>query len=110
MDIKLILEKYKKFLNGNSEVERADLTNAYLRDAYLTDKFYYIGNIGSRNSQTTVNLTKNIAWCGCFTGTMEEFEEKVKKTHINNNYYYDYMDFIELCKKKMDRIKNGGIK
>ena len=85
----------------------ANLRGADLRGADLEDEFYYIGNIGSRKGQTTVNLNKNIVWCGCFVGSLEEFQIQVEKTHGGkepNSNYYDYMDFIELCKNKIKRI------
>ena len=142
MKIKDILEKHKMWVNDIFGGERANLTDANLRDANLTDanlrganltgadlrganltgadlrganltgadledEFYYIGNIGSRKEQTTVNLNKNIVWCGCFVGSLEEFQIQVEKTHGGkepNSNYYDYMDFIELCKNKIKRI------
>ena len=90
-----------------ADLEGANLTGANLRGADLEDEFYYIGNIGSRKDQTTVNLNKNIVWCGCFVGSLEEFQIQVEKTHGGkepNSNYYDYMDFIELCKNKIKRI------
>ena len=127
MKIKDILEKHKMWVNDIFGGERADLRGANLRGANLTcanltcanltganlrgadleDEFYYIGNIGSRKDQTTVNLNKNIVWCGCFVGSLEEFQIQVEKTHGGkepNSNYYDYMDFIELCKNKIKRI------
>ena len=90
-----------------ANLEYANLKGANLRGANLEDEFYYIGNIGSRKEQTTVNLNKNIVWCGCFVGSLEEFQIQVEKTHGGGNankHYYDYMDFIELCKNKIKRI------
>ena len=90
-----------------ADLTYANLRGADLRGADLEDEFYYIGNIGSRKDQTTVNLNKNIVWCGCFVGSLEEFQIQVEKTHggkITNVHYYDYMDFIELCKNKIKRI------
>lgn len=38
--------------------------------------------------------------CGCFKGTIAEFEAKVKETHGDNNHAKDYMNLIEFAKKK----------
>ena len=53
--------------------------------------------IGSRNSQTTYywNDEKELIVCGCFKGTLEEFEAKVKKTHGDNQHAHDYFKWIE---------------
>ena len=36
--------------------------------------------------------------CGCFLGTLEEFEAKVKETHGGNLYGREYLKLIELAK------------
>lgn len=64
-------------VNGNAEVTG---------DAWVTDTTDYmlIGSIGSRNDFTTFFKNKGggiSVKCGCFSGTIEEFREKVKKTH-----------------------------
>jgi hypothetical protein len=44
---------------------------------------------------TTYNFTKDVVWCGCFTGTLEDFEVKVKITHENNpQYLKEYLGAI----------------
>ena len=69
--------------------------------------------IGSRHSQTTVykGLTKEglrfQVVCGCFRGSLVEFEKKVKETHENNPKYLDeYLSFIEKVKIYFD-IEEG---
>jgi hypothetical protein len=36
--------------------------------------------------------------CGCFKGTIEEFELKIKETHNDNQHARDYFKWIERVK------------
>ena len=60
-----------------------------------------IGLIGSRNDTTTFFKTKdkkiNVC-CGCFRGTIEEFEKAVEETHGGSFYEKQYKIAIELAK------------
>ena len=60
-----------------------------------------IGLIGSRNDTTTFFKTKdekiNVN-CGCFRGTIEEFEKAVEETHGGSFYEKQYKLAIELAK------------
>ena len=60
-----------------------------------------IGFIGSRDDTTTfVKTDKGIfVACGCFTGTLEEFEKAVKKTHKGTHHERVYMDAIAFVKR-----------
>ena len=40
--------------------------------------------------------------CGCFNGTLSEFEGKVKETHGDNKYAKEYLAIIEVIKIKFD--------
>ena len=58
-------------------------------NAWVTDNADYmlIGSIGSRNDFTTFykDIDGGISVkCGCFSGTIEEFREKVEETHGTN--------------------------
>ncbi len=58
-------------------------------NAWVTDTTDYmlIGSIGSRNDFTTFykDIDGGISVkCGCFSGTIEEFREKVEETHGTN--------------------------
>lgn len=67
-------------VTGNARV--AD--NARVTD--ITD-YMLIGSIGSRNDFTTFykDIDGGISVkCGCFSGTIEEFREKVEETHGTN--------------------------
>jgi hypothetical protein len=57
--------------------------------------------IGSRGQQTTIYwLDKQTQIvCECFKGTLEEFEQKVKETHVDNLHGKDYMALIAIAKQ-----------
>jgi hypothetical protein len=56
--------------------------------------------LGSRSSQTTFywNAEREQVICGCFKGTMQEFEDKVKQTHGDNEHGRAYLQWIEKVK------------
>ena len=48
---------------------------------------------------TTYCLDDDVIMCGCFTGTLEQFENQVKSTHKNNEQYLkEYLGFITYLK------------
>ena len=56
---------------------------------------------GSRNRNTTMFRTENgniCVSCGCFLGSLQEFENKVKETHGNNKFAKEYLALIEAAK------------
>lgn len=72
-------------------------------DAYIHDKadILCVSGIGSFYRHTTVCMTEDkklLVVCGCFFGTLSEFEAKVKKTHGDSKYAREYQLFIELVK------------
>ena len=78
----------------------ADLSEASLIGAkfYLTNlykskgDFVSVGNIGSRNDTTHYFYKDNRIICGCFSGTMKDFEEKVKESY--GEYEVEYKEYI----------------
>ncbi len=122
-----VLELHKKWLDNEEGGERAnlsgeDLSYVNLRGANLSyanlygadltnTKFYstnlykakgdFVGveNIGSRGDTTHYFYKDNRVICGCFSGTMEEFKEKVKETYNEDDREYkEYMMAIEFLK------------
>lgn len=48
---------------------------------------------------TTYDFDKDIIWCGCFKGTLDEFEAKVNITHKDNEQYLkEYLGLINYLK------------
>ena len=62
-----------------------------------TTDYMTIGPIGSRNGYTTFFKDKDkiMVSCGCFRGTIQEFEQKVKETHQNNLQFKD--SYLSVC-------------
>jgi len=60
--------------------------------------------LGSRNSQTTYywNNEHEQIVCGCFKGTMNEFESKIKETHGDNIYAEGYLNWIKAVKQYIE--------
>ena len=90
----------------------ADLGGADLRDANLGEwgrinnpsDILIVGLIGSRNDYTTIFHTDKgvFVQCGCFRGTLDEFEAKVKETHQGNQHERDYLALIQFAKVKFE--------
>jgi carbonic anhydrase/acetyltransferase-like protein (isoleucine patch superfamily) len=60
-----------------------------------------IGAIGSRDDWTTVHKDARIGvrvTCGSFTGSLDEFAAKVRKTHGNNIHAQEYNALIALAR------------
>ena len=90
------------WVSGNAEVSG---------DArvYGIGAIFWIGGIGSRNGTTTFFACKDkVIWvtCGCFFGTLDEFVEKVKQTHGDNEHAKVYLLAVEMAKA---RIKTDGV-
>lgn len=72
--------------------------------AEQVDRVVKIDRIGSRKGCTYFFKTKNKIYvrCGCFFGTILEFEAKVKETHKNNEQYRkEYLEAIKYIKAIM---------
>jgi hypothetical protein len=106
-------EKHKRWLNGEDGGERANLRDADLRGANLrgadlrwadlgrtiSNALIVAGPLGSRLGQTVLNIPDNTIFCGCFKGTMEEFEAAVERTHADNpRYLAEYRAMIVFFK------------
>ena len=72
-------------------------------DAYIESDEDYLcfKGFGSENRNTTIFRTKNngvYVRCGCFYGTLSEFEAKVKETHGSSKYAREYLACIAAAK------------
>lgn len=93
-----------------TDLYRTALCEANLREANLGDwgkiqeqsDILVVGNIGSRNGYTTIfNTNKGVfVMCGCFKGSIAEFEKKVKEIHQGSNHERNYLAMIEFAKIK----------
>lgn len=77
----------------NTNLSYADLCGANLGGADLSyatfdDCIFCLDRIGSVKRRTTYNATKDIVWCGCFTGTFKKWVAKIRKTYPDENNVY----------------------
>ena len=78
--------------------------NAFvLGNARVSDNadYIYLKGFGSHSRSTTMFREKSgniCVSCGCFSGTLEEFENKVKETHGNNKFAREYLALVEAAK------------
>ena len=92
---------------GGANLYGANLGGANLGDWGKIQKSHdilIVGAIGSRNDYTTIFHTDKgiFVRCGCFKGTLEEFEANVKRTHQGNKHERDYLALIEFVKIKFN--------
>lgn len=72
------------------------------------ESYFVIGPIGSRHGFLTFGFGGGgeiYVATGCFSGTVEEFEAAVKKTHGESIHAGNYMAAIEFFKGINDRRK-----
>ena len=71
-----------------------------------SDDLCTFGYFGSKNRQTTAFRTKDggiAVHCGCFCGTLEQFRERVKKTHGTGDYATEYLMIADLIEHKLSK-------
>ena len=80
---------------SSADLSSADLSSADLRSAKTDKRYIQVSCIGSAKRMTTYCFEDNTIWCGCFRGTLYEFETKVISTHsANDQYLKEYVGFI----------------
>lgn len=72
------------------------------------EDYIVIYPIGSECGVFTAYRTENGIGCnrGCFSGTIEEFEEAVKETHDENKFAKEYKKVIELVKLRLGKLND----
>lgn len=67
-----------------------------------TSDILIVGPLGRRKGYTTIYHTEKglFVQCGCFHGSMEQFELVVKETHGNGKHARDYQLLIDFARKK----------
>ena len=71
------------------------------------DDYITFGNVGSRHGTTTMFRCRDDiirVSCGCFSGTLEEFHDRVIKTHGDNKYEKEYETIIKVAKVHFNLI------
>lgn len=71
---------------------------------FSPNDYLVIGPIGSRNDYTTFYRTDEGIWvsCGCFNGSVEEFETQVVRKHNGTRYMEDYYYAAMFASKKLE--------
>ncbi len=87
----------KAFIRDNAEISDSCTIT-------VTSDYFVIGPIGSENDSTTFYKSDSgiSVSCGCFYGTLEKFERKVKDRHHGTKYENQYLAAI-VCAKSMLR-------
>ena len=87
---------------SGANLSGADLSGAYVfkKDNTIED-IKQIGNIGSRGGYTVafkcrLNIQIN---CGCFWGTLKEFEKKVEETHGDSDHGKHYRSMVKFLRE-----------
>ena len=84
---------------SKANMSKANMSGANMSGADMSKKYISITRIGSRKGMTTYCFDDDIIWCGCFRGTLEEFEKQVKETHKDNpQFLKEYLGFIKYLK------------
>jgi hypothetical protein len=90
---------YGANLDG-ANLDGANLDGANLDGAKNYKPFLSVGPIGSRCGYTQIYLQEDRIVCGCFNGTLEEFEAAVRRTHTGNPVHLGgYLGVIEMAKQ-----------
>ena len=82
------------WVDGDAWVNGDGLINS--NNDYLCEK-----GLGSHNRSASFFKCKDghiHVLCGCFSGNLDEFENKVKEEHGNSKYAKEYLGFIEVVK------------
>ena len=93
-------------ISGDACISGFAYISGYARicgDAWIHSETDYLcfKGLGSQNRNTTFFKCKDghiHVSCGCFSGSIQEFETKVKKTHGDSKYAKEYLACIEVVK------------
>lgn len=84
-------------LNGNTPLSVEE--GIKIRNTFF--EYIFIKGLGSEYRVTTAfkNKSEGVSVkCGCFLGTLQEFEDKVKETHGESKFAKEYLALVELIK------------
>ena len=92
-------------ITGNARVAQHGVISS-------TQDYLVVSPIGSRDDRTTFYRTASGTWvrCGCFNGSIDEFEAAVKKTHGDNPHARAYLKAIELAKIQLPEGQEQNLK
>ena len=88
------------WVSGNAKVSGDSEVYGNAR-VYGTRHYLNLGPIGSRDRYTTIyrnRSKKAIVVCGCFLGSLDEFERAVHEKHAGTTHEAEYMALIQLAR------------
>ena len=97
---------------SGANLDRANLDGAYLDGKEPVLDIIQVAGIGSVRRLTTVIVTPTrvLIQCGCFCGDLDEFRDKIEKTHgAKPKYLAQYraaVAFIEVCVSESRKEKS----
>ena len=97
---------YGASLDG-ARLAGANLTHTDLTRANLTDRIIQVGPIGSRKDYICYNATLDEMRCGCFLGTLTDFEEQVRKNHRTTKHAHEYLAMVRFLEEMREINKTA---
>ena len=84
-----------------------ELINGCWADKSNNKWIYRTSEIGSRKDNTIFywDAEKCMVRCGCFWGTLDEFEKRVKEVHTGTQYEVEYMKEIAKVRKLFEEVE-----
>ena len=97
---------------NEANLSGANLNGSDLSGANLFNikgiNIFYIGGIGSEKRITYYIPKQNYICCGCFHGTMEEFEQKINETHKTDSLHrQQYERVVKYLKEQAELLGDG---
>ncbi|BCJ86498.1 pentapeptide repeat-containing protein [Effusibacillus dendaii] len=89
-----------------ADLRGADLSNANVTRVY-GQTFMSVDNIGSRNSKTVYHVDLDTVFCGCWKGTLNEFEKRVADVYPEGKYRKQYDAAIRLFRELVQIAKES---
>ena len=116
-ELKIILETHAKWVYNQggkravltgADLRGADLIDAVLRGAVLTGAVldvavFAVSRIGSVNRLTNYCPQFDRVWCGCFTGTFDQWKAQIRETYPDETskfrrQYEAAIAFFDACR------------
>ena len=97
-------------LSGAS-LSGANLSGANLSGASLSGantgaaRFIQASGVGSSRRRTTYRADTDRIWCGCFTGTLADFADKIEETHKDNPVHLAHYRAMVVFFKVFSEVK-----
>jgi hypothetical protein len=82
--------------NNGDNVKIGDYVK--LGDWVKTNRVINVGPLGSRNKITAYCVDIDYISCGCWNGTLAEFEKRVKEVYPDGQHHDEYLAVIQMFK------------